>query len=85
MNNTTATNYSPDSTAAALVSTGDVIGLLPRFTSSPALSPGVALRPLTGISTRRRIDLLVRPENLKRTSVMLVADALALVMSEMAS
>ncbi|GAA4656514.1 LysR family transcriptional regulator [Arthrobacter cryoconiti] len=71
------------STAAALVSTGDVIGLLPRFTSSPALSPGVTLRPLTGISTRRRIDLLVRPENLKRTSVMLVADALALVMSEM--
>lgn len=71
------------STVAALVSTGDVIGLLPRYTSSPALNPGVALRPLTGISTRRRIDLLVRPENLKRASVMLVAEALQHVMADM--
>ncbi len=71
------------STVAALVSTGDVIGLLPRYTSSPALNPGVTLRPLTGISTRRRIDLLVRPENLKRTSVMLVSQALQHVMADM--
>lgn len=71
------------STAAALVSTGEVIGLLPRYTSTPALSPGVVLRPLTGISTRRRIDLLVRPENLKRASVMLVAEALQHVMAEL--
>lgn len=71
------------STVAALVSTGDVIGLLPRYTSSPALNPGVTLRPLTGISTRRRIDLLVRPENLKRSSVMLVAEALQQVMADM--
>ena len=69
--------------AAALVSTGEVIGLLPRYTSSPALNPGVVLRPLTGISTRRRIDLLARPENLKRTSVMLVAKALQDVMAEL--
>lgn len=71
------------STAAALVSTGDVIGLLPRYTASPALNPGVTLRPLTGISTRRRIDLLVRPENLKRASVMVVAEALQHVMAEL--
>lgn len=71
------------STVAALVSTGDVVGLLPRYTSSPALNPGVTLRPLTGISTRRRIDLLVRPENLKRASVMLVAEALQHVMADM--
>jgi len=71
------------STVAALVSTGDVIGLLPRYTSSPALNAGVTLRPLTGISTRRRIDLLVRPENLKRASVMMVAQALQHVMSDM--
>ncbi|MDJ0314412.1 LysR family transcriptional regulator [Arthrobacter sp. H35-D1] len=69
--------------AAALVSTGEVIGLLPRYTSSPALNPGVVLRPLTGISTRRRIDLLARPETLKRTSVMLVARALQEVMAEL--
>jgi DNA-binding transcriptional LysR family regulator len=71
------------STAAALVSTGDVIGLLPRYTSSPALSPGVTLRPLTGINTRRRIDLLARPESLKRTSVVVVAQALQQVMAEL--
>ncbi len=71
------------STVAALVSTGDVIGLLPRFTSSPALNSGVALRPLAGINTKRRIDLLVRPENLKRESVMMVAKALAEVMAEL--
>nr|WP_256127707.1 LysR family transcriptional regulator [Arthrobacter sp. SDTb3-6] len=71
------------STAAALVSTGDVIGLLPRYTASPALNPGVTLRPLTGISTRRRIDLLVRPENLKRSSVQVVAEALQEVMAGM--
>lgn len=71
------------STVAALVSTGDVIGLLPRYTSSPALNDGVALRPLAGINTKRRIDLLVRPENLKRESVMMVAKALAEVMAEL--
>ena len=71
------------STVAALVSTGDVIGLLPRYTSSPALNSGVALRPLAGINTKRRIDLLVRPENLKRASVMMVAKALQEVMAEL--
>ncbi len=72
------------STVAALVSTGDVIGLLPRYTSSPALNPGVVLRPLSGINTQRRIDLLVRPENLKRRSVLLVAKALQEIMAELA-
>lgn len=78
------------SAVAALVSTGDVIGLLPRYTSSPALSlgaelsAGVVLRPLTGINTRRRIDLLARPENLKRRSVQIVAEALAEIMAELA-
>lgn len=72
------------STVAALVSTGDVIGLLPRYTSSPALNDGVVLRPLAGINTERRIDLLVRPENLKRSSVQLVAQALQEVMAELA-
>lgn len=71
------------STVAALVSTGDVIGLLPRYTSIPALNSGVALRPLAGINTKRRIDLLVRPENLRRESVMMVATALQEVMAEL--
>ncbi len=72
------------STVAALVSTGDVIGLLPRYTSSPALNDGVVLRPLAGINTERRIDLLVRPENLKRASVQVVAQALQEVMAVLA-
>ncbi|WP_427016848.1 LysR family transcriptional regulator [Pseudarthrobacter sp. P1] len=75
------------STVAALVSTGEVIGLLPRYTSStslaPAGAPAVVLRPLTGISTKRRIDILARPESLKRTSVVLVAQALQRVMADL--
>jgi DNA-binding transcriptional LysR family regulator len=68
------------STVAALVAAGSVIGLLPRYTARPALNPGIVLRPLEGISTRRRIDILARPENLKRTSVMMVCDALQEIM-----
>ncbi|WP_026553933.1 LysR family transcriptional regulator [Arthrobacter sp. 35W] len=75
------------STVAALVSTGEVIGLLPRYTSSaslaPAGGPAVVLRPLTGISTKRRIDILARPESLKRTAVVRVAHALQAVMAEL--
>ncbi|SEE60626.1 DNA-binding transcriptional regulator, LysR family [Arthrobacter alpinus] len=71
------------SAAAALVSTGEVIGLLPRYTSGLAADSGVTLRPLSGISTRRRIDLLARPETLKRASVMIVAQALQQVMAEL--
>ncbi|WP_125609857.1 LysR family transcriptional regulator [Specibacter cremeus] len=73
------------STVAALVATGDVVGLLPRYTSAPALDPGVVLRPLSGISTRRRIDLLARPESLKRASVLIVAEALQHVMARLAA
>jgi DNA-binding transcriptional LysR family regulator len=68
------------STVAALVAAGSVIGLLPRYTARPALNPGIVLRPLEGISTRRRIDILARPENLKRTSVMMVCEALKKIM-----
>ena len=53
------------STVAALVAAGGVIGLLPRHTARPVLNPDIVLRPLEGISTRRRIDVLARPENLQ--------------------
>ena len=69
------------STVAALVAAGSVIGLLPRYTARPALNQGIVLRPLEGISTRRRIDILARPENLKRTSVILVCEALQKIMN----
>ncbi|MCP8998882.1 LysR family transcriptional regulator [Pseudarthrobacter sp. RMG13] len=69
------------STVAALVAAGGVVGLLPRYTARPVLNPGIVLRPLEGISTRRRIDILARPENLKRRSVMIVCDALQAIMT----
>ena len=71
------------STVAALVATGSVIGLLPRYTARPVLNPDIVLRPLEGISTRRRIDILARPENLKRTSVMMVCEALQTIMTDL--
>ncbi len=71
------------STVAALVAAGSVIGLLPRYTARPVLSDAIVLRPLEGISTRRRIDVLARPESLKRTSVMMVCDALQTIMTEL--
>ncbi|MET3172177.1 UNVERIFIED_ORG: DNA-binding transcriptional LysR family regulator, partial [Arthrobacter sp. UYCu721] len=69
------------STVAALVAAGGVVGLLPRHTARPVLNPGIVLRPLEGISTRRRIDILARPENLKRRSVMIVCEALQAIMT----
>ncbi|MGO4238436.1 LysR family transcriptional regulator [Pseudarthrobacter sp. YAF2] len=69
------------STVAALVAAGGVVGLLPRYTAGPVLNPDIVLRPLEGISTRRRIDLLARPENLKRRAVVLVCEALEDIMA----
>jgi DNA-binding transcriptional LysR family regulator len=69
------------STVAALVAAGGVVGLLPRYTAGPVLNPDIVLRPLEGISTRRRIDLLARPENLKRRSVTMVSEALQEIMA----
>ena len=69
------------STVAALVAAGGVVGLLPRHTGRPVLNPGIVLRPLEGISTRRRIDILARPENLKRRSVLIVCEALRAIMT----
>jgi DNA-binding transcriptional LysR family regulator len=72
------------STVAALVAAGGVIGLLPRHTARPVLNPDIVLRPLKGISTRRRIDILARPENLKRASVRVVCEALQDIMARLA-
>lgn len=69
------------STVAALVAAGGVVGLLPRHTARPVLNPGIVLRPLEGISTRRRIDILARPENLKRRAVTMVCEALQAIMT----
>ncbi|MDQ4213034.1 LysR family transcriptional regulator [Microbacterium capsulatum] len=67
--------------AASVIATGDVIGVLPRYTS--AVADTVVRRPLQYVSTNRMIDLLARPENLRRRAVRLVADALVRVMGEL--
>jgi DNA-binding transcriptional LysR family regulator len=68
--------------AASVIATGDVIGVLPRYTSPG--TDAVVRRPLQYVSTNRMIDVLARPENLRRRSVRLAADALARVMARLA-
>lgn len=73
------------STVASLVAGGNVVGLLPRYTSAPPRSAGIVLIPLEGISPRRRIDLLARPEHLKRRSVRLVCEVIAELFAELSA
>ncbi|MDR6868419.1 DNA-binding transcriptional LysR family regulator [Microbacterium resistens] len=70
--------------AAAVIAAGGVVGMLPRYTSVAADAAGVVRRPLRGVGTNRLIDVLARPENLRRRSVRLVAEALDRVMAELA-
>ncbi|MDR5698583.1 LysR family transcriptional regulator [Agromyces aerolatus] len=70
---------------AAIVAAGDAIGILPRYTSVRARAEDVVLRPIAGVGAARSIDLLMRPENLRRASVRLVAGGLQRVMSQLVS
>ncbi|MGP9662366.1 LysR family transcriptional regulator [Arthrobacter sp. AOP36-C1-22] len=72
-------------TVAELVGTGNVLGVIPRYTAGASVGEGVVLLPLKGIANRRRIDLLARPESLRRLSVQRVADALRETMAERAA
>jgi DNA-binding transcriptional LysR family regulator len=60
--------------AAELVRAGAGLALIPRWTT-PA-PDGVVLRPLVGVRSARRIDALVRPENIARPAVRTVLTAL---------
>lgn len=64
---------------AAIVATGDAVGMVPRYTVGSALS-GLVLRPLTGVNATRSIDLLTRPETLHRRSVQVTVAALRTAM-----
>lgn len=67
---------------AALVAAGSGIGLLPRYTS--AHSPDdIVLLPLEGLCTSRTIDILARPETLRRRSTQRVVEALQHVMRQL--
>ncbi|WP_337005217.1 MULTISPECIES: LysR family transcriptional regulator [unclassified Microbacterium] len=68
---------------SAVVAAGGVLGMLPRFTSRSVDDREIVRLPLTGVSTHRMIDLLARPENLRRRSVRVVVDALRRVMTRL--
>lgn len=68
---------------AAVVAAGGVLGMLPRYTSRTVDDGEIVRLPLRGVSTHRVIDVLARPENLRRRSVRLVVDALGRVMARL--
>ncbi|KAM9863050.1 LysR family transcriptional regulator [Leucobacter sp. BZR 635] len=67
---------------AAIVATGDAIGMVPRYTVGSALA-GLVLRPLTGVNATRTIDLLTRPETMHRRSVQTTVQALRTAMGRL--
>lgn len=68
---------------SAVVAAGGVLGMLPRFTSRSVDDREIVRIPLVGVSTHRMIDLLARPENLRRRSVRVVVEALRRVMTRL--
>ncbi|MFB4350952.1 LysR family transcriptional regulator [Microbacterium sp. CR_7] len=68
---------------AAVIAAGGVIGMLPRYTSRTVDDREIARLPLRGVSTHRLIDVLARPENLRRRSVRLVVEALERAMARL--
>lgn len=70
---------------SAVVAAGGVLGMLPRFTSRSVDDRAIVRIPLRGVSTHRMIDVLARPENLRRRSVRVVVDALREVMTRLSA
>lgn len=68
---------------SAVVAAGGAIGMLPRYTSRSVDDRDIVRLPLRGVSTHRMIDVLARPETLRRRSVRVVVDALQRVMSRL--
>jgi len=67
-----------------VVASGDAIGMLPRYTSRSLDDSAIVRLPLEGVSTHRMIDVLARPENLRRRAVRDVVESLQTVMSRLA-
>lgn len=70
---------------AALVAAGDAIGMLPRYTSRSVDDRDIVRLPLHGVNTLRAIDVLARPEHLRRRSVRQVIESLQRVMARLSS
>ncbi|MFY9712867.1 MAG: LysR family transcriptional regulator [Microbacterium sp.] len=68
---------------SAVVAAGEVLGMLPRYTSRSVDDRDITRLPLRGVSTHRMIDVLARPENLRRRSVRVVVEALERVMARL--
>ncbi|MEU5431820.1 LysR family transcriptional regulator [Streptomyces sp. NPDC020719] len=59
---------------AEAVAAGGGLALMPRWTTRP--HPALIFKPLTGVHTRRHIDVLHRPERSARRAVRMVLDEL---------
>lgn len=64
--------------AAAIVSAGSAIALMPRHTASPPQGSGIVLKPIHDLPLARHVDILCRPEALHRTAVQKVITTLQL-------
>lgn len=62
--------------AAAVVSAGSAIALMPRHTAAPLPGSGIILKPIHDLPLARRVDILCRPEALHRVAVQRVITAL---------
>lgn len=62
--------------AAAIVSAGSAIALMPRHTAPPRSGSGIVLKPIHDLPLARHVDILCRPEALHRTAVQKVATTL---------
>lgn len=60
----------------ALVSAGHGLALLPRYTAAANQDRGFVLRPLVGVTARRSIVALARPDIAARTTIRTVLDML---------
>ncbi|MFD9482892.1 LysR family transcriptional regulator [Streptomyces sp. NPDC059991] len=60
--------------AAEAVAAGGGLALMPRWTTRP--HPALVFRPLSGVHTRRHIDVLHRPERSARRAVRMVLNEL---------
>lgn len=62
--------------AAAIVSAGSAIALMPRHTAPPPPGGGIVLKSLHDLPLARHVDILCRPEALHRTAVRTVVTTL---------
>lgn len=60
----------------SLIAEGQGVALLPRYMGNPDAHPGVVLKPIAGIEIGRQIDILSRPEVLRKKSAATVITAI---------